>query len=55
MNDIQTSFLLVPLLLPLLTALCNLLTGKSPNVRDTCSIVGATATFISVATLYPTS
>ncbi|TAL16111.1 monovalent cation/H+ antiporter subunit D family protein [bacterium] len=49
--NIESSFILVPLLLPLVTAILNLVTGKSPNVRDTISSVGAGLTFLSVLTL----
>ncbi len=53
MHDIETAYLLLPLLLPLLTAVMNLVTGKNPNLRETCSILGALATFLSVVYLIP--
>jgi multicomponent Na+:H+ antiporter subunit D len=51
--DTQTAYILIPLLLPLITAVANLVTGKSPNTRETCSVVGAVATFLSVAYMIP--
>lgn len=51
--NIETSFILIPLLLPLLTAIMNLATGKNPNLRETCSISGAVLTFLSVAYMLP--
>jgi len=53
MNDIQTSYILLPLLLPLLTAIMNLVTGKSENVRDSFSVIGSVATFLAVAKMLP--
>ena len=53
MNDVQTAFLLVPLLLPALTAVLNLATGRWPNVRESCSILGAAATFVATLSLLP--
>jgi multicomponent Na+:H+ antiporter subunit D len=53
MHDVQTLFLLVPLLLPALTALLNLATGRWPNVREACSLVGAAATFVATLSLVP--
>ncbi|HSH69315.1 MAG TPA: monovalent cation/H+ antiporter subunit D family protein [Deferrisomatales bacterium] len=53
MHEIETFRLLIPLLLPALTAAANVVTGRSPNVRETCSITGAVLTFVSVLALLP--
>src|SRR5512138_724054 len=53
MHDIQTSYILLPLLLPFLTAVANLVTGRWPNVRETCSVAGATASFLAVIYMLP--
>jgi multicomponent Na+:H+ antiporter subunit D len=53
MHDIQTSYILLPLLLPFLTAVANLVTGRWPNVRETCSVAGASLTFLAVAYMFP--
>lgn len=53
MHEIETFCLLIPLLLPALTAVANVVTGRSPNLRESCSIVGAVLTFISVLALLP--
>ncbi|TLN27255.1 monovalent cation/H+ antiporter subunit D family protein [bacterium] len=49
--NIESSFILVPLLLPLFTAIGNLIAGRWPNVRDSISSVGALLTFASVLSL----
>ncbi len=53
MNDIQTAYILIPLLLPLLTAVANLVFDKNENLRDSCSSIGAAATFLAVAYMVP--
>ncbi len=53
MHDIETAQILVPLLLPALTALAILATGRWPNVREACSLVGAVGTFLGVLHFAP--
>lgn len=53
MSDIQTALVLVPLLTPALTAILNMASGRSPNIRETWSILGASVTFLSTLLLLP--
>ncbi len=53
MQNIETAYILVPLLLPLFTAIANLVTGKNPNLRDSCSTLGAILTFAAVVKMVP--
>ncbi len=53
MYEIETARIVIPILLPLLTAVAILATGRWPNVREACSVVGATATFVVAMSLLP--
>ncbi len=53
MHDIQSAFILVPLLVPALTAVLNMVFGKWPNARETCSVAGAAVTFLAAMALFP--
>lgn len=53
MGDVQTAFILIPLLLPALTALLNMVSGRSPNLRESFSVLGAAATFVTTLSLLP--
>ncbi len=53
MHDIETARVLIPLLLPALAAIAILITGRWPNVRESCSVVGAVATFATAMSLAP--
>lgn len=48
-----TSKILLPVLLPMLTALAVMASGSRPNLREAWSLTGAVLTFISVALLVP--
>lgn len=45
--------ILIPALIPLVTALLIMATGKRPNLRESVSVTGAVLTFLSVASLLP--
>jgi multicomponent Na+:H+ antiporter subunit D len=51
--EIVTTKLVLALLAPLLGALLVVLTGKHPNLRETCSFIAATVLFAIVASLVP--
>lgn len=51
METITCSRLLLALLAPLVGSIFVMLTGKNPNVRESCSLVAAVVTFSIVATL----
>jgi multicomponent Na+:H+ antiporter subunit D len=53
MNTVISCKLLIAPLIPMVTALFILASGKRPNVRETFSIVGAILTFLTVASLIP--
>ncbi|GAB4275129.1 MAG: monovalent cation/H+ antiporter subunit D family protein [Deferrisomatales bacterium] len=52
--EIESARVLIPLLLPALTAVAILCTGRWPNVREGCSVVGAAATFVAAMSLVDT-
>ena len=54
MYEIETARIVIPVILPLVTAVAILLTGRWPNVREGCSVVGAAATFVAAMSLLPT-
>jgi multicomponent Na+:H+ antiporter subunit D len=51
--EIVTTKLVLALLAPLIGALLVVLTGKHPNLRETCSFIAATVLFAIVASLVP--
>ncbi|MBI5444852.1 MAG: monovalent cation/H+ antiporter subunit D family protein [Deltaproteobacteria bacterium] len=53
MHDIQSALVLLPLLTPAVTAILNMASGRSPNLRETWSILGASVTFLAVLALLP--
>ena len=53
MHDIRSAVILIPLLVPAVTALLNMASGRSPNLRETFSVAGAAVTFLSAALLAP--
>ncbi|MCW7753300.1 monovalent cation/H+ antiporter subunit D family protein [Desulfobotulus sp. H1] len=53
METMITSKILLPVLLPMLTALAVMASGSRPNLREAWSLTGAVLTFISVALLVP--
>lgn len=53
MYEIETARIVIPILLPLATAVAILATGRWPNVREACSVVGAAATFVAAMTFLP--
>jgi multicomponent Na+:H+ antiporter subunit D len=53
MNSIITCKLLIAPLIPMVTGLLVMIFGKWPNLRETCIVCGAAATFITVASLFP--
>ena len=54
MYEIETARILIPLLIPLLTAIAVLVTDRWPNVRESFSTAGAVLTFVFVMSLAPT-
>ncbi|KIH76111.1 multisubunit sodium/proton antiporter, MrpD subunit (TC 2.A.63.1) [Geoalkalibacter ferrihydriticus] len=54
MEPIITSKVLLATLIPMVTGALVMATGRSPNLRESCSFVGAVLTFISVLMLAPT-
>ncbi len=54
MYEIETARILIPIVLPLLAAVAILLTGRWPNVRESCSVVGAALTFLAAMTFLDT-
>ncbi len=53
MDTITTCKLLIAPLIPLITSLLIMATGKKPNLRETCIIAGALTTFATVISLFP--
>ncbi|TWI73240.1 multisubunit sodium/proton antiporter, MrpD subunit (TC 2.A.63.1) [Desulfobotulus alkaliphilus] len=53
METMITSKILLPVLLPMLTAFAVMASGSRPNLREAWSLTGAVLTFISVALLVP--
>jgi len=53
MNTIITSKILMTMLIPMITALLVLITGKKENLRDGISVIGAILTFASVLSFLP--
>lgn len=53
MDTMITSKILLPVLLPMLTAMAVMASGARPNLRESFSLAGAVLTFISVALLLP--
>ena len=45
--------LLIAILIPLFTAVAVMLTGQKPNIRESCSVIGATLMFGTVMSLIP--
>ncbi len=54
MYEIETARIVVPILIPLVTAIAVLATDRWPNVRESCSVIGAVLTFAFTMTLMPT-
>src|SRR5664279_5734288 len=53
MNSIITYKLLIAPLIPMVTGLLIMAFRKRPNLRETCAVSGAVATFITVVSLFP--
>ncbi|MFO7576401.1 MAG: monovalent cation/H+ antiporter subunit D family protein [Pelovirga sp.] len=53
MEPIITSKVLLATLIPMVTGALVMATGRSPNLRESCSFVGAVLTFITVMLLAP--
>ncbi len=53
MYEIETARIVVPILIPLATAIAVLATDRWPNVRESCSVIGAVLTFAFTMTLVP--
>ncbi len=54
MYEVETARIVLPIVLPLLTAVAILVTGRWPNVRESCTVVGAAATFAAAMSFLPT-
>jgi len=54
MNTIITSKILITTLIPMITGLLVMFSGKKPNLRDSWSTLGAILTFASVLSFLPT-
>lgn len=54
MNTIITSKILITMLIPMITGLLVMFSGKKPNLRDSWSTLGAILTFASVLSFLPT-
>lgn len=53
MEPIITAKVLLATLIPMVTGLLVMATGRSPNLRESCSFVGAVLTFVAVLMLAP--
>ncbi|MGM0416506.1 MAG: monovalent cation/H+ antiporter subunit D family protein [Thermodesulfobacteriota bacterium] len=54
MNTIITSKIIITMLIPMITGLLVMFSGKKPNLRDSWSTLGAILTFVSVLSFLPT-
>ena len=53
MNEIVTAAILIPLVIPAITAALNVVARRSPNVREAISVIGAAATFVAAMAFAP--
>src|SRR5690554_7543055 len=53
MNTIITSKIIITMLIPMITGLLVMSSGKKPNLRDSWSTLGAILTFVSVLSFIP--
>ena len=54
MNTIITSKIIITMMIPMITGILVMLSGKKPNLRDSWSTLGAILTFLSVLSFLPT-
>jgi multicomponent Na+:H+ antiporter subunit D len=53
MHDIESARVLIPLLVPALTAVLIMGSGRWPNVRESWSVIGAIVTFVAAMSMMP--